>query len=154
MKEISLKLKNTVHQMCLEKVSHNLEQVKNALLEIQEYAESEDKNSAGDKHETGQAMAHLEREKLSPRYEELKSQLGILNSLDPTVKHKAAGKGSLIRTDKSILYIAVSLGKIQFDQQDIFVISPSSPVAEQLNGKKEGESYTFNSISFTMIKLI
>ena len=80
--------------------------------------------------------------------------MSILNSLDPTKLHKAAGKGSLIKTDKSVLYIAVSLGKIQVDQQDIFVISPNSPVAEQLNGKKEGEFYSFNNVSFNIVKLV
>ena len=52
--------------------------------------------------------------------------------------------GSLIVTNKSSYFLAISAGKITIDSVDYYAVSTNSPIGQQLLGKKVGDKISFN----------
>ncbi len=58
-------------QLVLDTLKNQIETIQNQILALSEDAQNDAKSSAGDKHETGLAMMHLEQEKLNVKLMEL-----------------------------------------------------------------------------------
>ena len=105
---------------------------------------SETKSSAGDKHETGRAMIQLEMEKAGQQLFEVNKMQEVLSRINIEKESKVVCLGSLIKTSKGNYFLAISVGKVNVDQNDYFVVSTNSPIGNQLLGKKVGEIIPFN----------
>lgn len=149
---LSLEYKEELHRYCLDLIKE-----KKVLLKVQIDArkndlESVSKSSAGDKHETSRAMIHLEQEKLGLQYIAVEKQNNHLSQM--LVKaHSSIQAGTLIKTKKAIFYISVGLGKVRFNQQDIYIISPVSPVSQAfLNSISK--YVQFQSTNYTILSIV
>ena len=58
-----MEIKQKLYNKCVSLVEEKLELLQKAIDESQKALSSESKSTAGDKHETGRAMIHLEMEK-------------------------------------------------------------------------------------------
>ena len=67
--------------------------------------------------------------------------------------HQIVGLGSLVKTDKGLFYIAVSLGEIIFNEDKIFVISTESPLAKEMLGKSQNAEFSFNNNKQQIVKI-
>ena len=135
-------------------VESKINAIQNSLNEAQEGANNETKSSAGDKHETGRAMAQLETEKLTTQLSEALKLEQTLSRLDPEEKHHQARLGSLVITNNGNFYISVSIGKIELDEKVYFAISTISPIGKLLLTKKEKESFSFNGKLYVINNII
>lgn len=142
-----------IHQKCLEIVEGSILAIKLAIQEAQDAANNETKSSAGDKHETGRAMAQLETEKLSAQLNEALKLSQVFAQLNPNQKNKQITIGSLVFTNNGYFYIAVSLGKIEVEQETIYVISPVSPIGKLLLTKKEKDSFSLNGLTYVIERI-
>ena len=104
------------------------------------------KSSMGDKYETGREMLQQEINNLQVQLNEILKQQNFLKtiSIKPTEK---AEKGSIIKTEKGLFFISVSLGEVIFDGKKIICISPESPLAKAMNGKRKNELFTISNIN-------
>ena len=136
-------LKKELHAYCLQYARERLQNIREATATARESANDESKSSAGDKHETGRAMAQLEQEKLSQQLSETHKLLKILSSIDPTESSERIKMGSLIDTDNGSYYLAISAGKMIIDDRVFFLISAASPIGSALIGSN-GHSFIFN----------
>ena len=118
--------------------------------EVQNAANNETKSSAGDKHETGRAMAQLETEKISNQLNQTLKLEQVLQQTNPEQEHRIIGLGSLVTTNNGIFYLSASLGKIELGNKTYFVISTLSPIGKLLLTKKEKESFSFNGKLYTI----
>ena len=105
------------------------------------------KSSVGDKHETARAMIQLEQERLSKQITQSKHLLEILMAIDPLSKSDQVQSGSLVKTNRGNFYISVGLGKIVVNDQDVFCLSPLTPMGQILLGKKSGDHFNLNGAS-------
>ena len=115
--------------------------------------QSESKSTAGDKHETGRAMIHLEQEKLQKQLAEAQSILAELEQINPEHKLETAQKGAVVQTNRATFYIAVGLGKVNLNGTDIFVVSSQSPIAKQMLGKRSGETFNMNGTEYVIASI-
>ncbi len=146
-------IKIALHATCCALVEERVNNIKIALQEAQNAANNETKSSAGDKHETGRAMAQLETEKLTIQLTEALKLEQVLTQINPKTEHQQIGLGSLVITNNGNFYIAVSLGKIEKDNQTYFAISAASPIGKQLIGLKSGSEFSFNGRNYTITAL-
>ncbi len=151
---MSASLKITLHAHCLQIVERQLEGVQKALKDAQGSANNETKSSAGDKHETGRAMAQLETEKLTGQLSEVIKLKETLFKINSEAESNTVAFGSLVLTNKGLFYIAIGLGKVVLNDQDFFVVSPISPIGKVLINKKEKESFSFNGNSYVIEEVI
>lgn len=149
-------LKNIKYQLfehCSEIVSQKINAINNTLKEVQLAANNETKSSAGDKHETGRAMAQLETEKLTAQLSETLKLEQTLHQINPNTQHKIIGLGSLIITNNGNFYITVSLGKILYNEKAYYAISAVSPLGKQFIGLKQGYELVFNKRTYKIEKI-
>ncbi|MCW1953801.1 MAG: GreA/GreB family elongation factor [Flavobacteriia bacterium] len=116
--------------------------------------DSEGKSSAGDKHETGRAMIQLEREKLAQQRQLNEAAFQRLSALKNKKPSALIGPGSLVKTSLATYYLAVPADPFAYDGQPIYCISPQSPIAQILLGKRSGDSFTFRDSDHEILEVL
>jgi hypothetical protein len=149
----NIDFKKRLHQYCVQMIEDRIATTLAAMNNAQAAANSEEKSSAGDKYETGRAMGHLEKEMHGKQLAANRRELAALMAVDCNTIHNAITTGSFIRCNTGSFFVAAGLGKISFEGETIFVLSPVAPVAGMLHNKKAGESFIFNNHSITITGL-
>jgi transcription elongation GreA/GreB family factor len=148
------KIKEYLFKQCHELLQVRLERLNTKILDLQESLSSETKSSAGDKHETGRAMIHLEREKLGYQLAEIEQNLKTLERINPVSQHVKVGLGSVVFTTQFNYFIAVSCGQISSRGTDFYAVSLSSPIARHFMSKEQEDCVTFRSQKITILKIL
>ena len=121
---------------------------------IRESLDSESKNTAGDKHETGRAMLQLEREKLGKQLHEAEKLKRALQKVILQKSGETITIGSLVETENACYFIAISAGKFITGQTVVYCISSLTPLAQLFLGKKEGDRVRFNEQEHRIVKIM
>lgn len=114
---------------------------------------SETKSSAGDKHETARALMQNQREQIGQRLKETETMIGALQQVDLQNVHSIVRSGSLVTTNKGTFLICVAFGRFETDNTVYFLISPQSPLAALMTGKKEGDQFSFNNQEYRIVEV-
>jgi len=67
-----------------------------------------------------------------------------LLTINCSTVYKKVSTGSLVKCEGATFFIAAGLGKIIFEDEIIFMLSPAAPLAKTLFNKIEGEKILFN----------
>lgn len=145
--------KEIIHQQCLQILQSRLDAAFNAMAEAQEAANGEDKSSAGDKFETSRAMGHMDRNMYAMQAAQAKEEYLRLLKMNSQSVLSEVMSGALVTTNTTTMYVAVGLGNIKVDDKLIMVISPSAPIAQQMMGKKKGDTFEVNNKSFEIVSI-
>jgi transcription elongation GreA/GreB family factor len=138
-------IKSQLLTLCNDYVNQRIANSKQAMDDAQAAANEEGKSSAGDKYETGRAMAQIERDKAAQQLDEALKLKNILDGLDPSIVNDSVRLGSVVETTGSNFYLAISAGKFSFGEKEYLVVSPNSPIGKLLLNLKVGETFRFNS---------
>ncbi len=143
-------IKNQLYSLCENYVESRIQRIVKSLKDLEEDMESEGKNSAGDKYETGREMMSEEWNKLSNQLKEFKQQKDTLKLAKSREDSKRIQLGCLVHTSASNYFISIPAGKLQVEENTIYAVGGNSPVARLLMGKTEGEEFEFNGIRNTI----
>ena len=146
--------KESIHQTLRKHLTFRIDEIQNILDDLLLSGSRDAKSSAGDKHETGVAMAQLEQEKLRYQIYEFQKMDEIVQKINPSKSNNKINIGSLVQTDKGWFYISVGLGSLTFKEQVIFAINPEAPVAKALLAKEKGDSIHFNGVESEIIQVL
>ncbi|MEJ5050201.1 GreA/GreB family elongation factor [Chryseobacterium culicis] len=100
------------------------------------------------------------REEMQEEIYQMQRQLGALNDLKRNmakVLNTATERvqlGSLVITNKARFYISVSLGEFFFEGDRFYAISPESPMAKEMMGRKGGDEFTLNKIHQKIVEVL
>jgi len=134
-----------------QKLSEKIENFEKLISETR--ASSNDtKSSMGDKYETGREMLQQEINNLQVQLNEILKQKDFLKTVLPKPNDKAE-KGAIVKTEKGLFFISVSLGEIKIDSEKIICISPESPLAKTMNGKQKGDVFSLNNVSQSIVEI-
>lgn len=111
---------------------------------------SDTKSSAGDKHETGRAMVQQELDKLEEQRAKLIALQQELARVPLERVFDRVAFGSLVGTDQGTYFVAIGLGRIEFDGVPCFAISLASPIGQALKDKHAGERVQFQGKDITL----
>lgn len=134
--------KSHLHELCLQFIQQKIAETQVTIHSAGISAQAETKSTAGDKHDTARAMAHLEQEKYAQVLAQQKAAEDLLLRIGPDKVPQTAGAGSIVICTMGMFYIAAPLGKIEVNGQEIFVLSASSPLAVTIRGLKAGDTFT------------
>jgi hypothetical protein len=146
-------LKHVLYQACLSSAEGRIASLESAIKEIQQSANEETKSTAGDKYETGRAMAQLEIDKHRNQLAEAMKVKQELLRIPVEESTQFIKPGSLVFTSRGNFYIAINAGQQQVDDQIFFTVSIASPIAQKLIGLKVGDSFILNHQEFTLSKI-
>ncbi|MPS65568.1 MAG: hypothetical protein DI622_09830 [Chryseobacterium sp.] len=107
------------------------------------------KSSMGDKYETGREMLQQEINNLQRQLNETLNQQAVLQKItsEPSLKVQ---NGALVKTDKGLFYVSVSVGEITFNDQKIMTVSVESPLIKAMSGKTKGDQFMINTMQQTI----
>ncbi|TAH05982.1 MAG: hypothetical protein EAZ16_00810 [Sphingobacteriales bacterium] len=136
--------KNTLKQFCQSIIEQRIATARQAMAAAQEAANAEEKSSAGDKYETARAMGHLEKDMHAKQLAGLIKELSALNAVPTGIIYQHIQNGAYIKTSNGHFFIAAGLGKQVIENKIIYLLSPTAPLAQQLQGKTKGHRLLFN----------
>ena len=131
-------------------VQEKIETLQKMISDLTIDAQNDAKGSAGDKHETALAMMHIEQEKLTQKLKEVIEQKNILDKIDDSQNHSIIALGSLVKANDIYFFISSALPKITIENQDIFALSPQSPLGTKLIGSKVGLEFQMNTTKYSI----
>ncbi|CAI8752314.1 hypothetical protein [Chryseobacterium sp. IT-36CA2] len=103
------------------------------------------KSSMGDKYETGREMLQQEINNLQRQLNEVLNQQAVLQKITSEPSGKVQN-GALVKTDKGLFYVAVSMGEVFLGDKKIITVSVDSPLVKKMLGKKNEEKFIINNI--------
>ncbi|MCY0969372.1 hypothetical protein [Chryseobacterium wangxinyae] len=143
--------KEEILKILKNKISQKISVFENLINETR--ASSNDtKSSMGDKYETGREMLQQEINNVQRQLNETLNQQSFLQKLSAETCEKVQN-GALVKTDKGLFYISASVGEIAFEDKKIMTISGESPLAKEMFGKKESETFIMNTVTQTIEKI-
>ena len=149
----SLSTKQNLYSRCQQYVQQRIATAQQAMDAAQESANSESKSSAGDKYETGRAMAQLERDRYAQLLAEARKMEQELTRLNVEKTYDTVQPGSLVTTNRGTFFISISAGKLTLDGPGYYAVSPASPVAAALAGHRAGDVVTVNSQPYQVLSV-
>jgi transcription elongation GreA/GreB family factor len=140
--------KEKVYQALLSALTARGEALQRAWKELQESNQQEGKSSAGDKHETGAAMVHLEMEQMGRQLDDHNRQSAEVQRMAPSDEETDGSVriGKMVATNKGWYYMITGFGKINVDGCDVWVISAQSPLGQAMLGRKKGEEFSWGNL--------
>ena len=137
--------KLTCHAACLAYVQQRLTAAQAGMAAAHGSSNSETKSSAGDKYETGRAMAQQERDRHAQQLHEAQQLLAALQKLNPGLPADAVRPGALAATSLGLFYVSIGAGRLTTAEgQEFLAVSASAPLVVALAGLRAGEETTFN----------
>lgn len=147
-------IKSELLHACTQVVEKRFARVKQVIADIEESLLEEDKSSAGDKHETGRAMLQIDRENAGKQLQEIEKLKQLLAKVDVAATSDYARLGSLVYASQATYFVSISIGDIEVNTAHYLCVALNSPIGMLLNGKRKGETFTFNGTEHTVNKIV
>lgn len=145
--------KKALKKRCIEILEQRIDASYNSMQNAQDAANTEEKSSAGDKYETGRAMSHFEKDMHARQLAANKSDMANLMSINCEQVYNTVVPGCFLKCASISFFIAAGLGKINIENEMVFLLSHLAPLAKMLHGKKTGDTFLFNNQSLTIEEL-
>jgi hypothetical protein len=134
-------------------VRETLQRLQADMVVLQESRQSDTKSSAGDKHETARAMVDQELQQLNQQREKAQRNQSELQQLTEAPCEVAA-RGAAVETERIIYFISISFGKLPVEGlKPVYALSPVSPAAQAMLGKRAGEVFEINGARQAILKV-
>lgn len=145
--------KEELYYKCLDTVNKQIEKYEKEMEQIRESMENNDAHTDYDEDDTkGQLLGDFE--KYAEYLDNSRKMKEKLSRIDKTHYTKQVDFGSIVETSENYYFISAALGKIVMDEgSTVYAISTDAPIYQEMKGKKEGETFTFNGNEFKIIGL-
>lgn len=131
-------------------VNAKIHALRTTLADLKESASNETKSTAGDKHETALAMLQIEQENTARQLQEVLLQKSGLEKIDPAIHAAVVVNGSLVKTNKGLLFLSIALGKMTVDGTTVIALSPQSPLGAKLMGSTTSDIAEINGNKYVI----
>jgi transcription elongation GreA/GreB family factor len=136
--------KTELAAFCGQILEERMKDAETAMLSAQESANTNEKSSMGDKYETGREMSMQERDLHAKQLDALQKEYRKLKVIDVLGNFKKIETGALVQTETKWYWVAIALGQVKFEKGPVMVVSPLSPIAQQMIGKRANDFIEMN----------
>ncbi|MDT0641730.1 transcription elongation factor [Zunongwangia sp. F363] len=144
--------KKEIYYKALEVVNEQIEKYQEEMDMIKESMDANDVKTDYDEDNRGKLLGDFEKN--ADHLNNAREMKETLSRLDLEHYSETVDFGSVVETKQNLYYVSVPLGELQMeDGSSVFAISTDAPVYEGLEGKKAGDSYTFNGKEFKIVAL-
>jgi hypothetical protein len=144
-------LKQKLIEKCLHILNERAENAKKAMEELQQSA-----NEYGlpkDRYDSFRAQVLRKRDLFAEQYQKTIDEMELIKKINPDKKSEKVEFGSVVITNKQKLFVSVSLGKIELENEVYYAISAQVPIYKAIQNKKAGGKFEFNGNKFEIVKL-
>lgn len=143
-----LKLKKGLLSACLTEIDDRAESLRRVMEDAQQSAN--DYGQPKDRYDSYRTQLLRKRDLFGLQLQKILEQQALLEKVNPNKEHDQVGFGSLVITNKQKIFITVGLGKLEYNGEEYFVISPGVPFHKAMEGMKIGDSFEFRGQSFSI----
>lgn len=129
-----------------EQLSETIVNLKDVMDEAQNAAN--DYGLPKDRYDSFRTQLLRKRDMFAQQLVKANEQLDTLNKINPEKELDKVEFGSIVITNKQMMFVSIGLGKIEVDEQIYYAISPTVPIFNAMRDKKKGEEFVFNSSKF------
>jgi len=151
---MNIDTKKKLYKLCLDYIENKIDGEMFAMSAAQDAANSEDKNSAGDKHDTGRAMAHLEKEKYAKQIAVSYEIKKVLFQINVEKEYSEVLPGCIVTTNHGNFFIAINVGNLELDGEIYTTISLASPLGKELFNKRTKDVFQFRDKKYKILSII
>ena len=144
--------KKQLVELCHNLVDKRIFGYKNEIDHLRDAIENSDK-AKDDDEDSGQSKLSEDLEKNMGYLADAKRSKDYLNLIRLDTKQDTIALGSIVKTNSAIFFIAISLGKVNLDNLDYFIISIQSPIGQHLKGKRKGDSFSYNDSHYKILEV-
>ena len=148
-----MKIKSLIVKELNKSIEDKTISIQEILLDTIDSRDSDNKSSAGDKHETSRAKIQIEIDHLNKQLQLLNRQKQQLNSIDFSKNNTKATIGSLVKTNNGTYLISIGFGKIIIEDEVFYAISLASPIGRLINNKKTSYKFKFANIRYQVVEI-
>lgn len=145
--------KQKLLQKCKYLVQYKLEDTQRMIDEIRVASADDTKSTAGDKHETGRAMSHLEIEKLQSVMASLSGQAQTLENINPSRLTNQLELGAIVETSGGVFFLSAPLGRLELDGQEVWAIGMHAPLIKTLEQALKSGDGVFNGKTYRIARV-
>lgn len=106
-----------------------------------------------DRYDSFRTQLLRKRDLFAQQLAKANEQLDVLERINPEKECSKVEFSAVVITNKQKLFISIGLGKVQVDDDVFYAISPAVPIFKVMAGKKAGEEFTFNNITYKIEKI-
>lgn len=151
--EAKKQLKVTLLNHCINLKKDQLQELDNSLSSIKDSVESNDKSSAGDKHETSRENANQTLLIYGAQRKKAMDDLMLLQMIKPDVIHDKVQTGAVVVMNDLVLYIAEMSDRLTIDNVVFNIVPPNGPLLKEINGRGAGHTFNFNNRNYQIISV-
>jgi len=107
-----------------------------------------------DRYDSFRAQMMRKRDMLAQQLSVVGEELRFLMQMKKGLVSTKVEPGALVILDNQILYILAGIGKLEIDNEVIYVVSPVVPLVTAMKNLKKGESFSFRGITMTIKDII
>jgi transcription elongation GreA/GreB family factor len=133
-----------LREKCISIIQSRMSSLQASMTNAQSAANEETKSSAGDKYETSRAMGQLEKDMFARQLSQTAMEMASALSIDCTGISEKIKAGAIIVCSNLRIFIFAGIGKMEFEDETLIVISPNAPLAQSLISKSIGDKIIFN----------
>lgn len=145
-------IKYRLIEKCLQMLNERADNAKKAMEELQQSA-----NEYGlpkDRYDSFRAQVLRKRDLFAEQYQKTIDEMELIKKINPEKRNEKVEFGSVVITNKQKLFVSVSLGKIELENEAYYAISTKVPIYKAIQNKKAGEKIEFNGNKFEILEII
>ncbi|MBS4059305.1 MAG: hypothetical protein KG029_02790 [Bacteroidetes bacterium] len=140
-------------------IEHCIVLQEQALTNIRKVMEEVEEEVAGygppkDRYDGFRNQQARRRSLYARQMEQAAVNLQMLRGIDPDRNFDEVAFGALVLTNDTPFLVAVGLGLIRFEDEDVAVVSVVVPVFHAMKGKKAGENFGFNQKNYKILGIV
>lgn len=145
--------KEDLYYKCLDMVNERIDQYNEKMNDIS--GQNEENKFHPDFDQYGNKGEMLtEYEKNAVFLDRVRNMKETLANLDMDHRSEVVRPGSVVETKNAYYFIAVALGELELDSgSKVFAISTDAPLYKKLEGKKAGDSFSFNDEEVEIVEV-
>ncbi|MBE7638797.1 MULTISPECIES: transcription elongation factor [Salegentibacter] len=135
--------KKELYFNCLDIVNKQIERYQKEMDLIKESMEANDVKTDYDEDNKGELLSDFEKN--ARRLSNAREMKESLSRIDPELYSEKISFGSVIETSGNYYFISVPIGEISMeDGSSVYAISTEAPIYQEMEGKKQGDTFKFN----------
>ena len=146
-----LNLKSSVLESCLSIKRNQINELTEMLQSLKSSVESNEKSSAGDKHETGRENANQTLLIYGDQHRKAMEDLMVFMMIKPDKLVDTIQLGAIVILNDLTIFIADNMGKLTVNDMPVNILSPKGPFVQCMLGKSKGFEFKFNDKDFKIV---
>jgi len=136
-----LELKKKLIDECLDIQHKIVENLQHVMDEAQQGAN--EYGQPKDRYDSYRAQLLNKRDLFGGQLEKAANEIKVIKKIDLSRAKEYVSFGAIIITKEQKLFVSISAGKIQIDDEIYFAISPMAPIYKTINKLKKGDTFVF-----------